>query len=159
MFLRYYPRLPPTGIKSSDYICELAVIFYLSLFAFNHQNQVRYLTQHHVELTSLSITKPQGFSDLETFGLGASRSRNKILTIPRELVTEVTINREVKVRGGPMRGGQSTSIDAENDFILNSHMLAELKNKINSKTDPNHKKLTTGCLKNKKNKQQDSLEA
>ena len=45
-----------------------------------------------------------------------------------------------------MRGGQSTSIDAENDFILNSHVLAELKNKINSKTDPNHKELTTGVF-------------
>ena len=81
------------------------MIFYLSLFACNHQNYARYLTQHHVELTSLSITKPQSFSDLETFGLGASRSENKILTIPKKLVTEVTINREVKVRDGPMRGG------------------------------------------------------
>ena len=105
MLLRYYPRVSHTGLKSSDYICELAVIFYLFLFAFNHQNYFRCLTQHHIELKSLSITKPQDFFDLETFGLGASRSRNKILTIRRELVTEVTINREVKVRGGPMRGG------------------------------------------------------
>ena len=37
------------------------------LFAFSHQNYVRYLTQHHVELTNLSFTKPHAFSDLEMF--------------------------------------------------------------------------------------------
>ena len=31
---------------------------------------------------------------------------------------------------GPMRGGRSASINAENDFILNSHMLAKLKQRI-----------------------------
>ena len=67
------------------------------------------------------------------------------------MVTEVTINREVKVRGGPMRGGYSTTIDAENDFILNSHILTklrkELKNKMNLKTDCNHKESTPGDFK------------
>ena len=56
---------------------------------------------------------------------------------------EVTINREAKVRGGPMTSGYSTSIDAENDFLLNFHILAkprkELKKKVNLKTDSNHK--------------------
>ena len=76
------------------------------LFPFSHQNYVRYLIQHHdVELTNLSITKPQAFSDLETFGLGTSLSGNDFLTPLGDLVTEVTINREVKVIGGPMRGG------------------------------------------------------
>ena len=37
-------------------------------FAFSHQNYVRYLTQHYVELTNLSFTKPQAFSNLEIFG-------------------------------------------------------------------------------------------
>ena len=68
------------------------------------------------------------------------------MTITGDLVNEETINREVIVRGGPMSGGYSTSIDAENDFILNSHMLAKLrkefKNKMNFKTDSNFKKST-----------------
>ena len=46
------------------------------LFPFSHQNYARYLTQHHVKLTNLSITNSQAFSELETFGLGASPSVN-----------------------------------------------------------------------------------
>ena len=78
--------------------------------------------------------------------LGASLSRNKSLSIPEDLVNEETINGEVIVRGGPMSGSYSTSTDAENSFILNSHILAklrkELKNKMNFKTDSNFKKST-----------------
>ena len=68
-----------------------------------------------------SIAKPQEFPDLKIL-VGASLSRNKFLTISEVLVNEETINREVIVRGGPMSGGYSTFIDAENDFILNSHI-------------------------------------
>ena len=119
-------------------------------FAFSHQNYVRYLNQHHVELTNLSFTKPQAFPDLEIFGPGDSLSGNKFSTIPGDLVTEVAIYREVKAIGGPMRGGRSVSINAEN-FILNSHMLAklkkELKNKMNLKTDSNQKESTSRKMK------------
>ena len=77
------------------------------LFPFSHQNYVQYLIQHQdVELTNLSITKPQAFSDLEIFGLGASLSGKKFKLFQGDLVTEVTINREVQVkRGPPMIGG------------------------------------------------------
>ena len=119
-------------------------------FAFSHQNYVRYLNQHHVELTNLSFTKPQAFSNLEIFGPGDRLSGNKFSTIPGDLVTEVAIYREVKVRGGPVRGGHSVSINAEN-FILNSHMLVklkkELKKKMNLKTESNHKESTPGKIK------------
>ena len=68
------------------------------------------------------------------------------MTIPGDLVNEEAINREVIVRGGPVSGGYSTSIDTENDFILNSHILAKLrkefKNKMNFKTDSNFKEST-----------------
>ena len=74
-----------------------------------------------------SIAKPQAFPDLKILVLGPSLSRNKFLTIPGDLVNKEAINREVIVRGGPMSGGYSTSIDAENDFILNSHILAKLR--------------------------------
>ena len=69
-----------------------------------------------------SIAKPQSFPDLKILALGASLNRNKFLTIPEDLVNEETINREVIDRGGRMSGGYITFIDAEDDFILNSHI-------------------------------------
>ena len=32
-----------------------------------------------------------------------------------------------------MRGGYSTSFDAENEFVINSHILAELRKELKSK--------------------------
>ena len=98
-----------------------------------------------------SIEKPQAFPDLKILVLGASLSRNKILTIPREVVNDETINREVNVRGSPMSGGYSSTIDAENDFILNSNIRAKLrkefKNKMNFITDSNFKESTPGKIR------------
>ena len=55
------------------------------------------------------------------------------------------------------------TIDTENDFILNYRILVklrkELKNKINLKTDSNHKESATEDIKNTKNKYKDLLEA
>ena len=93
----------------------------------------------------------KAFLDLKILVLGASRSRNKFLTIPEGLVNEETINREINVRGGPMSGGYSSAIDAETDFILNSHILAKLrkefKKKKNFKTDSNFKESTPGEIR------------
>ena len=72
--------------------------------------------------------------DLETFGYGNSLSGDKFSTIPGDLVTEVAINREVNVTGGPIRGGYSASMNAEN-FILNSHMLSKLKKRIEKQNE------------------------
>ena len=98
-----------------------------------------------------SIAKPQAFPDFKSLVLGASLSRNKFLTIPGDLVNEEAINREVIVRGGPVSGGYSTSIDTENDFILNSHILAKLrkefKNKMNFKADLKFKESTPGEIR------------
>ena len=73
------------------------------------------------------------------------------MTIPGDLVNEEAINREVIVRGGPVSGGYSTSIDTENDFILNSHILAKLrkefKNKMNFKADLKFKESTPGEIR------------
>ena len=59
----------------------------------------------------------------------------------------------MKVRGGPM-GGFSTSFDAENDFVLNSHILAELRKKLKSKmrlkTASTHKEATYGEMERHK---------
>ena len=93
----------------------------------------------------------KAFLDLKILVLGASRSRNKFLTIPEGLVNEETINREVNVGGGPMSGCYSSATDAENDFILNSHILAKLrkefKKKKNFKTDSNFKESTPGEIR------------
>ena len=54
-----------------------------------------------------------------------------------------------------MSGGYSTSIDAENGFILNSHILAkrrkEFKNKMNFKTDSNFKESTPSQIRKYEN--------
>ena len=67
-------------------------------------------------------------------------------TIPGDLVNVVTINREIKVWVGPLRGRYSTSFEAENDFVLNSHISAglrkELKGKMRFKTASTHKETT-----------------
>ena len=90
------------------------------------------------------------YKDLQAYGIGAT------ISIPRDLVTEATINREVKVHGGPMRGGYSTSFDAENDFALNSLILAELRKELESKmrleTASTHKKPFTEKCKGTKSK-------
>ena len=104
------------------------------MFEFNHQNYSQYLTTHHVELTNLFPSKnPAAYKNLQTYGLGASFSGKRFSTIQGDLVIEVTINREAKVRGVPMIGGYSTSFDAENGFVLNSHILAELRKELKSK--------------------------
>ena len=121
------------------------------LFAFNHPNYARYLTYHHYELKSLETNNASAYEQLKTYGMGASLSGKKFSTIPCDLVTEVTVNREVKVRGGPMRGGYSTSGEAVDDFVLNTHSLAKLrralKNKMNIKTSNAHKEFSYGQKK------------
>ena len=73
------------------------------------------------------------------------------MTIPEDLVNEETINREVNVRFHPMSGGYSTAIDAENDFIVNFHILSKLrkefKSKMNFKTDSNFRESTPGEIR------------
>ena len=98
-----------------------------------------------------SIAKPQAFPDFKSLVLGASLSRNKFLTIPGDLVNEEAINREVIVRGAPMSGGYSTTVYAENDFILNSHILAKqnLKTKWNLKLTQTSKNQHVAKLENK----------
>ena len=62
-----------------------------------------------------------------------------------------------------MSGGYSAVIDAENDFILNSHILAKLrkefKYKMILKLTETSKNQYPAKLENTKNKNQDFLEA
>ena len=83
---------------------------------YDYQNYSRYLTTHQIELTNLSSKNPSAYKYLQAYGIGVSSSGKKFSTIPEDLVTQFTINKEVKVRGEPMRGGYSISFDAENGF-------------------------------------------
>ena len=67
---------------------------------------------------------------------------DKFSTIHVDLVTEVTINREVKFRSVSMRDGYSNFSDAENDFILHSYTppnpRKEMESKMNLKIDSDY---------------------
>ena len=63
------------------------------------------------------------------------------MTTPGDLVTEVTVNQEVKIGGG-----YSTSIETLDNFFFNTHALEKLwralKNRMNVKTSSNHKEFS-----------------
>ena len=77
-----------------------------------------------------------GWESIAKEGLGASRSGNEFSAIHGELMIETTINREVKVRGGPMQGGYSTNIESMNKFVRTSHLMAKVGSALNEKITP-----------------------
>ena len=96
----HYPRLSHAGKKNILHLQTHKDLLPL-LFSFSHQNYVRFLTRHHVELTNLSITK----------------------ALVLELVS-AEINFQLFL--GTWSLGPLNSINAENDFIINTHLLAKL---------------------------------
>ena len=78
-------------------------------FAFNHPNYCWYVTGQHVNLPALSSQKVETWKDLLADGFGGSMSGESFSTIHSDLITEAAITRKVKVRGGPMRVGYSSS--------------------------------------------------
>ena len=56
-------------------------------------------------------------------------------TIHGDLITETTINREVKVRGGPKQGGYSTNEQTTDTFIKTSHIMAKLRATLKERLD------------------------
>ena len=117
-------------------------------FAFDHPNYCRYLTAQHVNLSALSTQKSETWEDLLANDFGGSMSGELFSTIHGDLITETTINREVKVRGGPMRGGYSTSEENTDAFIKTSHIMATVRSKLKEKlayvTSSAHKEITPG---------------
>ena len=69
-------------------------------------------------------------------------------TIPGDLITEVSINREVKVRSGPVMSGYSTSDKTDDAFIKTSHVMAKIRSKlmeqVNLLSSWVHKELSPG---------------
>ena len=86
---------------------------------------------------------------LKTYEMEASLTGRKFSSIPGDLVTEVTANREVKIRGGRMRDGYSTSVEAVDDFILNTHALANLWRVLKNSINYNHpnRSVSWSCTK------------
>ena len=115
-------------------------------FASNHINYARYLTIQHDNFEKIQIEKPTAWEHLLNVGFGGSITGQSFSTIHGDLITETTINREVKVRGGPMRGGYSTSFEANDAFIKTSHLMAKirgkLKEKLNVLSSTVHKEVT-----------------
>ena len=68
-----------------------------------------------------------------TNGLVKSISGEPFSTIYGDLITETTLNREVKITGGPMRGGYSTSEETTDTFLKTSHIIATIISKLNEK--------------------------
>ena len=78
-------------------------------FTFGHVNYVRYLTFQHVNLQNVKLNHKAAWDDLVQNGVGGLMSG------------------EVKVRGGPMQGGYSTSVQTTYAFIKTSHIMAKLR--------------------------------
>ena len=69
----------------------------LLLFVFNYKNYSSYLTCHQFDLQALKQNNSFPYGQIKTYEMGASLTGRQYLTIPRDLVKEVTINRD----GGP----------------------------------------------------------
>ena len=111
------------------------------LLAFIAINYSRSLTYHNFELQTLKHNSSSTYIQLKTYQMGAGLTGRKLSTFPGDLDTEVTINPEVKIHGGPC--GYSKSLETVDDFKLNTHVSAKLrraqKNRMNVKTSDNHK--------------------
>ena len=113
------------------------------LFAFVHPNYSRYLTYQHIK-NSLYIKHIKLESSFEINFIG-----DKFSTKHGGIIIETTVNREVKVPGGPMQGGYSINI-----FVKNSSLLAKLqsvlKERIHLLTSSKHRETTLLPARNMK---------
>ena len=119
------------------------------LFAFDHMNYARYLTIQQVDFQKMEILNGNVWEDLKSNGFGGSLTGDKFSTVHGDLITETTINREVKVRGGPMQGGYSTSLKTTDAFIKTNHLMAKIRRKVKDRlkilTTSVHKELSPGA--------------
>jgi hypothetical protein len=112
-------------------------------------NYARYLTLQHVNLQHVKENHKDAWKDLVEIGFGGSLSGQPFSTIHGDLITETKINREVKVRVGPMQGGYSTSESTVDTFVKTSHIMAKLrsalKERVGALTSSTHKETTLGA--------------
>ena len=125
--------------------------FLPQLFAFGHHNHARYLTYQHVMISTLCESNPNAWQDLKDNGFGGSVTGEPFSTKHGDLIIETTVNRDVKVRGGPMQGGYSTNLNATNTFIKTTHLMAKLRSALKKKlhllTSSKHKETSKSSIK------------
>ena len=121
-------------------------LMFPDVFALGHPNYGLYLTYQDVMLSNLHLENPGAWEELVKEGLSRILSGQPFSTEYGDLIIGTTINREVKVRGGPMQGGYSTNLSAMNKFVKNIHLLpklrAAMKNKLRVLTSSKHKETT-----------------
>ena len=61
---------------------------------------------------------------------GGSMSEEPFSTIHGDLITEISITRESKVGGGPMRGSYRASEETTDEFIKTSHVITTIRSKL-----------------------------
>ena len=114
-------------------------------FAFRHVIYARYLTFQHVNLQNVKLNHKAAWNDLVQSRFGGSMSGEPFSRIHGDLITKTKINRELKVRGGPMHDGYSTSEQTTDTFIKTSHIMAKLiatlKERLDILTSSTHKEI------------------
>ena len=78
-------------------------------------------------LSNLYVKNPKAWDELLNHGFGGSLSGQPFSTEHGDLIIEMTVNKEVKVLGGPMQGGYSTDLKSMNRFVKNTHYMAKLR--------------------------------
>ena len=65
-------------------------------------------------LSNLYVKNPKAWDELLNHGFGGNLSGQPFSTEHGDLIIEMTVNKEVKVRGGPMQGDYSTDLKSMN---------------------------------------------
>ena len=115
-------------------------------FVFGHSNYSDCPIYQHELLKVHCISNTSVWKDRKEDGFGGNLTGDKFSAKHGNLIIQTTVNREVKVRGGPMQGRYSTDVDAMNIFVKNKHLLAKLrsvlKERIHRLISSKHKEIT-----------------
>ena len=118
--------------------------------SFGHPNSARYLTYQNVTISTLCISNSKAWEDLRMDGFGGIISGEPFSSKHGDLIIETTINRDVKVRGGPMQGRYSIDSNATNTFVTTTHLMAKLraalKQKLHLLTSSKHKEMSLSSI-------------
>lgn len=97
------------------------------VFSFKQAHYARFFTRQNVMLKTLPQRNPSAWQELLDKSCSGSLSGEPFSTEHGDHITETTINREVKVRGGPMRVRYSTDFKAHSNFDKTSHLRARVR--------------------------------
>ena len=120
-------------------------------FAFGHQNYTRYISFKHVQLQDIESKGEEAWNDLMVNNYrGGSVAGKQYSNIHGNLITETAINRDVKIRGGPMQGELCTDEKVVDNFVKTNHLMAtvraEMKERLDVLTQSVHKETAIGAI-------------